>query len=54
MKHKTPKTRKWESKFSQEILASEDLFMLGFLKGFDRKVSESWNNKGIWNFSTNQ
>ena len=38
-----------------EILAdqldSKEMFLLGFLKGFDRKVMREWQRKGIGDYS---
>jgi len=29
----------------------DELFILSFLKGFNRKVTREWEKKGLWDFS---
>ncbi len=29
-------------------LSPEELFIIGFLKGFDRKVTAEWQERGLW------
>lgn len=37
-----------ELNFLKEELDSEEIFILGFLKGFDRAVMKKWVEEGIW------
>ena len=32
-------------------LDSREMFILGFLKGFDRRAMKEWSKKGLGNFS---
>ncbi len=34
-------------------LEPKELYILGFLKGFDRRVLKEWGKKGIFDFSIN-
>jgi len=40
-----------ELEFLKRELNSEELFLLSFLKGFNRKVTKEWDEKGFWDFS---
>lgn len=37
-----------ELNFLKEELDAEEIFILGFLKGFDRGVMRKWIEEGIW------
>lgn len=50
--------KKYTNKFNEEeieILSSQldprEMYILGFLKGFDRKTLKEWNEKGLMDFS---
>jgi hypothetical protein len=52
--------QKYQSNFERdeldilsEQLEPKELYILGFLKGFDRKVLKEWGKKGIFDFSIN-
>ncbi len=36
-----------------EQLDSREMYILGFLKGFDRRVLKEWGRKGLMDFSVN-
>ncbi len=38
----------------REQLSPEEVFLLGFLKGFDRNVMREWDKNGLWNFDINE
>jgi hypothetical protein len=40
-----------ELEFLKSNLDSEELFLLSFLKGFNRGVAKEWDKKGFWDFS---
>jgi hypothetical protein len=43
-------TTKEEMSILSEQLGEEDLYILGFLKGFDRKIMKEWIEKGYWDY----
>ena len=47
----------FEGKDEIEILSEQldprEMYIIGFLKGFDRKILKEWNKKGLIDFSVN-
>lgn len=40
-----------EIKLLRDQLTPEEIFLLGFLKGFDRKVVQEWEENELWDFN---
>lgn len=40
-----------ELELLSEELDSRDMYVLGYLKGFDRKTLKKWGNEGLLDFS---
>jgi hypothetical protein len=40
-----------EIEILREQLDPEEMYILGFLKGFDRKTLKDWSEKGLMDFS---
>ncbi len=37
-----------EIRMLSEQLDPREMFILGYLKGFDRKVMKEWDERGLW------
>ncbi|MEK6926303.1 MAG: hypothetical protein AABW50_03420 [Nanoarchaeota archaeon] len=35
----------------QDFLSQEEIFLLKFINGFNRKVNREWAEKGLWEIS---
>jgi len=42
-------SEKEEIALLSEQVDPREMFILGYLKGFDRKVMREWSEKGLWN-----
>jgi len=40
-----------EINYLSDELDPREMFILGFLKGFDRRTMKDWSNKGLWDTS---
>ena len=47
-KQTTQIIEKDEMRFLQDYLTPEEVFLLGFLKSFDRRIVKKWEEDGLW------
>ncbi|MDP2925624.1 MAG: hypothetical protein Q8N99_04590 [Nanoarchaeota archaeon] len=43
-------TQKQEIEILSKQLDPEDMYIIGYIKGFDRKLMKEWSEKGIWEY----
>lgn len=39
-----------ELEILKKQLEPEDMYIIGYLKGFDRKMMKEWREKGLWEY----